>query len=454
MHPSTLVGLLAFAAAASAIPHNPKKAGSASSIANLKSKIKNVVVLVMENRSVDNLLGGQTHKGLENPINNGPYCNPYNVTDPSQGFHCTEARDYNSVSDDPSHAVTGNTMEFYSQWTPDNALIAEGKLKPNNNGFIHEQISRYGEEANSTVKAMLAKQVMNYYTEEETPVLTSLVQNFVTFNHWHSDVAGPTNPNRAAVVSGTSAGHGYNDDTFGTYAFTQRSIFEQLGETGHSWLNYWETDGTGPEATWFEWTNKTNNSDKVVPMSQFYSDAEKGLLPEFSFLDPSCCGVGTTSMHDSGLISDGEAFLKQVYDSLRNGPQWEETLFVLTFDETGGFHDHTAPSLAPRPDDLTYTELAPNGKNYTLDFNRLGGRVPTWLISPWIASGFVEQEGVNAQGEEVSYCASSILRTLGYLWDFEPFNPRVEWAPSFDHLILDKPNKKLPTALPNPVVFA
>lgn len=189
-------------------------------------------------------------------------------------------------------------------------------------------------------------------------------------------------------------------------------------------------------------------------MSQFYTDAEKGLLPEFSYLNPSCCGVGTTSMHDSGLISDGEAFLKSIYDSLRNGPQWEETLFVLTFDETGGFHDHTAPPLAPRPDDLTYTELAANGQNYTLEFNRLGGRVPTWLISPWISKGVVEQEGVNSQGDMVSYCASSVLRTLGYLWDFEPFNPRVEWAPSFDHLILTQPRKDTPAALPNPVVFA
>ena len=187
MHPSALVGLLAFAAAASAIPAKPNQAHSSSSVQNLKSKIKNVVVLCMENRSVDNLFGGQTIKGLENPINNGPFCNPYNVTDLSEGYHCTAPNDYNSVTDDPSHAVTGNTMEFYSDWTPNNALIAEGKLLPNNNGFIHEQIHNYGSKANKTV---LATQVMNYYTEEQVPVLTSLVQNFLTFNHWHSDIAG------------------------------------------------------------------------------------------------------------------------------------------------------------------------------------------------------------------------------------------------------------------------
>lgn len=185
--------MLAFAAAATAVPGfpfgrpDPVRPGSEASIANLRNKIKNVVLLCMENRSVDNLLGGQTHKGIENSINNGPFCNPYNVSNPSQGYHCTQAKDYDSVTNDPSHAVTGNTMEFYSQWTPDNTAIAEGRLRPNNNGFITEQIHNYGANTNSTE---LALQVMNYYTEEQVPVMTSFVENFLTFNHWHSDVAG------------------------------------------------------------------------------------------------------------------------------------------------------------------------------------------------------------------------------------------------------------------------
>ena len=91
------------------------------------------------------------------------------------------------MTNDPSHAVTGNTMEFFGTWTPDNALIASGKLVANNNGFIHEQVYNYGSSAN---KSKLAKEVMNYYTEDQVPVMTSLVQNFLTFNHWHSDVAG------------------------------------------------------------------------------------------------------------------------------------------------------------------------------------------------------------------------------------------------------------------------
>ena len=222
-----------------------------------------------------------------------------------------------------------------------------------------------------------------------------------------------------------------------------------MSEAGHTYLNYWDTaGGTGPEANAYTWTLQNNKTDLVVPMTQFYSDALAGKLPTFSYLNPSCCGVGTTSMHDSGLVSDGERFVRQVYESLRAGPQWDNALLIITFDETGGYHDHVPPPLAPRPDDLTYTEEAPNGLNYTYDFNRLGGRIPTWLISPWIAEGAVEQFGTNSFGETVSYCASSLLRTLGYLWDFEPFNPRIEWSPSFDHLIQTTSRRDVIETLP------
>ncbi|KAJ5140668.1 hypothetical protein N7448_004076 [Penicillium atrosanguineum] len=449
MNPSALLGLLAFAAAVSAAPSHHQNAHSSSSIKNLKNHIKNVVILEMENRSFDNLLGGQTLKGLENPINNGPYCNPYNLTDSSQGHVCSGAKDFDSILDDPDHSVTGNNIEFYGTFTPSNEAIASGKLTPHQKGFVHEQLRRYGDDVDKTE---LAKQVINYYTEDEVPVFTSLVQNYLTFNHWHSDHPGPTNPNRAFVLSGTSSGHGTNDDSFYEYGLTQRSIFQQLSETNHTWKNYY-TNTEMVDAWFYNWTITSGNKGLAQPLTSFYSDAANGTLPEFSFIDPSCCGVGTNSMHPTGLISDGETFIKNVYDALRASPQWDETLFILTFDETGGFHDHVPPPLAARPDDLTYTETAPNGQNYTFSFDRLGGRIPTILISPWVGKGLVEQKGKDSNGKTVSYSASSILRTLGYLWDFEPFTPRVGASPSFDHLVRTVKRDDTPTALPEPNAF-
>lgn len=253
------------------------------------------------------------------------------------------------------------------------------------------------------------------------------------------------------MLSGTSAGHGTNDQAFDAdkHGLTQRSIFQQLTETNRTWKNYYTDPAEQMVDAWFfDWVFTSGNQNLAVPLDEFYSDAAAGKLPDFSFLEPSCCGVGTTSMHPTGRISDGEALIKNVYDALRASPQWNQTLFVLTFDETGGFHDHVPPPLAPRPDGLTYTEQAPNGRNYTFAFDRLGGRVPTLLISPWVAKGIVEQKGTNSNGEEVSYSASSLLRTLGYLWDFEPFTPRVEGSASFDHLIQSSKREQTPVTLP------
>ena len=447
MLPTTLQGLLALAAAAQACPTNPSRG-----VNNLKAHIKNVVILVMENRSFDNLLGGQKLKGIENPVNSGPYCNPYNLTNLAAGKACSAANDFDSITNDPDHAIYGNNLQFYGTFTPDNAAITAGTLVPSQQGFVHEQLRLYSSKVNQST---LAQQVMNYYTEEQVPVLTELVKNFVTFNHWHSSVPGPTDPNRLALVSGSSYGHGTNDASFTTKGFNQPNIFNSLTKGGRKWRNYHDpAGGTGPEASWFQSTYDANLQGDVVNLSQFYIDAKAGNLTSLSFLNPSCCGVGTTSMHPAGLISDGEKLIKQVYETLRASPQWDETLLILTFDETGGFHDHVPAPLAPRPDSLSYTAAStPGGGPYTFNFDRLGGRIPTILISPWVGKGLVEQKRANSAGDVVSYSATSILRTLGYLWDFAPYNPRVEWSPSFDHLIVTQKRSDTPKTLPAATPF-
>lgn len=234
-----------------------------------------------------------------------------------------------------------------------------------------------------------------------------------------------------ALCSGTSAGKGKNN--FGYNTMEQKSIFQQVTELGMEWKDYL-VDTSIQDARWFKWTYESNNTHRVVFMDSFYEDAKNGNLPHLSYINPSCCGDGTNSMHPTGRVSDGEQLIKDVYEALRAGPQWNETLWVITFDETGGFHDHVQPPRASRPDDKTHTETTPSGADYTFAFDRLGGRMPTWIVSPW-AKAVVEQRGLNSCGKTVSYHATSILRTLGYLWDFAPYNPRVKNAPSFDHLI-------------------
>lgn len=146
----------------------------------------------------------------------------------------------------------------------------------------------------------------------------------------------------------------------------------------------------------------------------------------------------------------GETFIKGIYEAVRNSPQWKDTLFILTFDEHGGFGDHVPPPVGvPAGDDLIYTEKATDGNNITFSFNRLGPRVPTLLISPWVGKGVVENKGRNHGGE---YTHTSILNFLSELWGLEKLTPRVEWSATFEHLFLKKRRSEsdTPKHLPEP----
>jgi len=295
---------------------------------------------------------------------------------------------------------------------------------------------------------------MGYYDEQEVPTLVDIVDEFATFNYWFSCIPGPTNPNRACALSGTSDGHGSNDNDFEIAAIDVESIFEAASSKNISWLNYDGTNGAfAPDALFYTWT-ATNAKSNIVPIENFFQDAYLGLLPQLSYLNPSCCDLNTNSMHPDGNVSYGQIFVKQIYDAVRQGPHWEDTLLLLTYDESGGFHDHVPSPLAVRPDNKTYTETAHDGESYTFTFDRLGGRMPTWLISAYTPKGHIENMGTNpATGAVEAYSATSVLKTLGLLWDLEDFTPRVSNSPSFDHLIGPKMRTDAPLILTPPKPF-
>ncbi|KAJ7617785.1 phosphoesterase family-domain-containing protein [Roridomyces roridus] len=430
-------------------------AGSAESVANLKEKIKYVVWVILENRSFDNLLGGVNRTGLDNPANHGDFCIPVNVTDPSLGTMCTRSKDFDSVLQDPDHSVTGNAFEFYGTFEPDDAAIQNGSLIATNGGFIEQQQLVWGPLGgeNNTVE-LSAAQVMGYYDEQEVPTMLDVVDGFTTFNYWFSCIPGPTNPNRACALSGTSDGHGTNDNFFENSSIDINSIFETASGKDISWLNYDGTNGAfKPDALFYDWVAE-NAPDNVVPIENFFQDAYLGLLPQLAYLNPSCCDGNTNSMHPTGNVSFGQVFVKQVYDAVRQGPLWNETLLIMTYDESGGFYDHVPSPTAVRPDSKTYTETALDNSSYTFTFDRLGGRVPTFLVSAYTPSGFIENLGTNPEtGKSEAYSATSILKTLGLLWDFDDFTPRVSESPSFDHLIGPQMRGDAPMVLTPPKPF-
>jgi phospholipase C len=197
----------------------------------------------------------------------------------------------------------------------------------------------------------------------------------------------------------------------------------------------------------YEWTAK-NGKENVVPISQFYSDAKAGALPQFTWINPECCSY--MSMHPPSPINMGENFVKSIYEAVRNSPQWNETLFILTWDEHGGFADHVSPPTdVPAGDSLTYTETARDGEPYTFHFDRLGIRVPTVLISPWVSKGLVQHKP--SDGNEFTH--TSILKFVSELWGLDSLSPRVDWSPSFGNLVTNSFRSDTPEKLPDAADF-
>ena len=404
---------------------------------SLTSRIKNVVVLVQENRSFDNMAGGFTYSNDIDGLVGRTFCNPVNVTDPSLGTVCASPTLPNVDPDDPNHGVSGVNMELFGTFHP-SATSTETMQ-----GFVFEQQLTF-----TTSNITRASEAIEFYNENDVPVMRTLAENFVLFDKWFCSVPGPTNPNRAYITSGTSNGHGRNDNAFNIAALPVRSIFQQLSEKGVSWINY-SNASFAPDSLFYSWTVSSGAAlTNVKPLTQFFTDAKAGTLPQFTYINPECCSL--QSFHPPSAASDGQVFVKSIYEALRASPQWDETLFILTFDEHGGFADHVPPPKnVPPGDNITYTELALDGQNFTFDFTRLGVRVPTYLISPWVAKGVIEHEGTNNGGV---YTHTSILAFLRNLWGLDTLTPRVGFSSTFEHLILDKKRETLKT-LPTPFEF-
>ena len=109
-------------------------------------------------------------------------------------------------------------------------------------------------------------------------------------------------------------------------------------------------------------------------------------------------------------MAAGQALIARVYHALRaNRPLWESSLLVITYDEHGGFYDHVAAGAAVPPDS--------HHEEYS--FDRLGVRVPTVLVSPWLVPGVVHTTSDH----------TALLRSLQVKWSLGGLGARVAGAP-------------------------
>jgi phospholipase C len=282
--------------------------------------------------------------------------------------------------------------------------------------------------------------VMHGFTADQVPVLSALARSFGVSDRWHASAPNQTWPNRFFVHTGTAAGYVNNSPP--QFPYEMPTIFNRLTEKQRSWrIYYHDLPQTATLARiWSELPDHLYFFE-----GDFMNDAMAGRLPSYSFIEPRYFSNPLlrrmpNDQHSPHSILFGERLIARVYDALRNGPGWEQTLFIITYDEHGGIYDHVPPPAAEPPDDLR-----PDG----FAFDRYGVRVPTVIVSPWVPAGSVIRPPAASPHP---FDHTSILATLRSLFDLgAPLTRRDAAAPDLLHaLSLQSPSNTGPASLQIP----
>ncbi|CAA7018380.1 unnamed protein product [Microthlaspi erraticum] len=390
----------------------------------------------MENRSFDHMLGWM--KKLNPEINgvDGSESNPVSASDPSSKKINFGSGSHN-VDPDPGHSFQAIMEQVFGSNNT-------SKDPPPMNGFIQQS---YSEDPTGNMSAS----VMNGFEPDRVPVYKSLVYEFAVFDRWFASVPTETQPNRMFVHSGTAGGATSNDPLQLAKGYPQRTIFDNLDEEGIPFGIYYQSI---PPVLFYRNLRKLKYVLKFHTYSTFKDHAKKGKLPGYSVIENRYMDTlfePANDDHPSHDIYQGQKFIKEVYETLRASPQWNETLLMITYDEHGGFFDHVPTPVrnVPSPDGIVGP--AP----FLFKFDRLGIRVPTIAVSPWIEKGTVVHGPKGSPFPSSEYEHSSIPATVKKLFNLStPFlTKRDEWAGTFEHIlqIRKEPRTDCPETLPEPV---
>lgn len=408
-------------------------------------KIDHIVVLMLENRSFDNMLGwlqdpdnqppfdnynpeppvdGVTGKDLSNPrpdsrdtvpVGKGSVMiNP--SPDPGEEYYHINTQLFGSVAPESNRFATDPPDPRYRNFFEEllfkitefvEGLFGSKKSKiftdPFNlpdpmptiapmDGFVQDYVNNFTATQGRAPTADEYGIIMDCFTPDSVPVISQLAQQFAVCDSWHCSVPSQTFCNRSFVASGTSNGFVVNAPYLNWLFTDSPTIFNRVEEDPRddlTWRVYFDeqdvTTGTflmQPKL----WPYRTSN---FSTMDRFHDDARNGKLPSYSFVEPRLF-IDHNDQHPpianplvTSSVLAGELLIKEIYESLRDGPDWDNTLLIITYDEHGGCYDHVSPPAATPPD----TSKAAG--QFGFRFDRLGIRVPAVLVSPLIPPGTV-----------------------------------------------------------------
>jgi phospholipase C len=367
-------------------------------------KVEHVVVLMLENRSFDHVLGFLEGPGLD-PVTDADAI-PIDPTEPGSPLCAPyRASKFEHVEVDPRH----DYPEVMSQLTG-----RSGPWKPlpplTNNGFVWNYVKH--------TSPKRARELMACFTDKQIPATWALARAFAVCSRWFCSLPSQTWPNRLFAHAATSD----NTVDLDVRWYTNPTIFEALGPG--EWKAY---VGDVAQVMAFKNLLWRPGEDNFGLLDDFYDDAREGRLRRYSYVEPRHL-IGSNSQHPCQNIGRGDRLVRKVYEAVSaNEETWNSVLLLITYDEHGGFFDRVAPDRATPP---TKGAVDPR---YLFEFDLLGPRVPTIVVSPYVRE--------DRRADDRTYDHSSIVKTVRNAFGIEEaLTDRDRDADDVLHLLeLDEP---------------
>jgi len=377
--------------------------------------LKHIVVLMMENRSFDHMLGALK---AQDPRINGLTGTESNPDSTGAAIPVRPLAQFQGQLDpDPDHHFPGVDLQIFNG---DNSNPRVANMQGFVNSYFQQQ-----HDVNQSHK------ILYYFTPDKLPVLTTLATEFAVFNGWFASIPGPTICNRAFAHYGTSFGQVSMDIFYVNTIY--KSIYERMiANPPHSAKIYYYDEASST----MEIVNLLKNQPQLfATYDQFLADCDKGALPEYSFIEPNYNDHDgddgeevASDQHPDHNIQAGETFIASVYNAIKQNPAlWASTALLIVYDEHGGIYDHVVPP-ACTPDGFV-AQPSDTGTGRPFLFDRLGVRVPAILVSPWVPKGSV------VDGRVFEHSSIPATVTKFFLGNYDQRSPREKVADTFLDLL-------------------
>ncbi len=398
------------------------------------AQIEHIVVVMLENRSFDQMLGylslpaaegGKARSdvdGLE-----GPQVNVNQLDGKAYPIHHLDYTKFKDETEDPDHS----------------GASVDQQLANDNGGFVENFARISGQRAaDAHEQPPDPGLVMGYYTGNELPVYDHLAAEYCVVDRWFSSVPGATWPNRLYAVAGQAAD---SRDDISPPLYALPSFPRYLDEHKVDWRWYSFDPGTlraidpayrlsNHHRFAFVDSRKLSTAERAAGVlmeegPSLLDDIANGELPAVSWIDPRfkdlrVLGPDSNDDHPPSDLTAGQDLILTIYHALSSAASWANTLLVITYDEHGGFYDHVPPPAAT--DDHA-------------EFQRLGVRVPALLVSPLIAKGSTSSQllGTDFHFDHTSIIKTILARFCAVDGQMPKLTARVEAANHLGHLLTD-----------------